>query len=219
MESWGDWLGTGTIASFNREFLPFSEAREFVHSFGFKNIEEWEKWHKSGQKPDYIPTHPARVYEKEWKGMGYWLGTGYVASQNREFLPFSKAKEYVRSLGLKTWDEYRRWCKSGKKPADIPTNPNSSYENEWIGWGDWLGTGTIANQKRKYRPFSNAKQYVQTLGLKSNDEWREYCKTGKKPSDIPTNPDKVYENEWIGWGDWLGYEIDMWIPRRVKELL
>ncbi|MFL6425502.1 MAG: hypothetical protein ACJ71R_18190 [Nitrososphaeraceae archaeon] len=77
----------------------------------------------------------------------------------------------------------------------------------------------MANQKRKYRPFSNAKQYVQTLGLKSNDEWREYCKTGKKPSDIPTNPDKVYENEWIGWGDWLGYEIDMWIPRRVKELL
>ncbi|MFL6317835.1 MAG: hypothetical protein ACJ73C_14015 [Nitrososphaeraceae archaeon] len=74
MESWGDWLGTGTIASFNREFLPFSEAREFVHSFGFKNIEEWEKWHKSGQKPADIPTNPDKVYENEWIGWGdAWL--------------------------------------------------------------------------------------------------------------------------------------------------
>jgi hypothetical protein len=27
-KGWGDWLGTGNIASFKREFLPFSKANQ-----------------------------------------------------------------------------------------------------------------------------------------------------------------------------------------------
>jgi hypothetical protein len=131
-------------------FRPFSEARDYVRTLKLKNREEWYEYCKSGNKPDDISARPDVAYKKEWKGWGDWLGTGNVASFKREFLPFLEAREYVRSLGLKTWDEYRRWCKSGKKPADIPTSPNSSYEKEWTSWGDWLGTGTIANQKRTH---------------------------------------------------------------------
>jgi hypothetical protein len=32
------------------------------------------------------------------------------------------------------------------KPDDIPYKPSRTYENEWISWGDWLGTGRIADQ-------------------------------------------------------------------------
>ena len=43
------------------------------------------------------------------------------------------------------------------------------------------------------------------LNLKSNKEWRQYCKSGKKPVDIPSNPDATYKNQgWINWADWLG---------------
>jgi len=36
-------------------------------------------------------------------------------------------------------------------------------------------------------------------------EWREYCKSGKKPINIPASPDKTYKNKgWISWGDFLG---------------
>jgi len=45
------------------------------------------------------------------------------------------------------------------------------------------------------------------LGLKSRKEWRDYSKSGKKPDDIPANPDNTYKNKgWNGWGDWLGKE-------------
>ncbi|MFL6425501.1 MAG: hypothetical protein ACJ71R_18185, partial [Nitrososphaeraceae archaeon] len=71
---------------------PFEKAREYVHSLDLKNTEEYNEWSKSGQKPHGIPADPARVYEKEWKGMGYWLGTGYVASQNENFYLFQKQK-------------------------------------------------------------------------------------------------------------------------------
>jgi hypothetical protein len=39
-------------------FLPFKEAREFVHSLGIKKRKEWQKWCKSVKKPKDIPSHP-----------------------------------------------------------------------------------------------------------------------------------------------------------------
>jgi hypothetical protein len=113
-------------------------------------------------------------FKQEWKGWGDWLGTGTIARQNMQYRTFEEARDYVHALGLKNKEEWSKYCKSGKKPKDIPANPREPYEKEWLGWGDWLGTGAIANQKRQFRSFEQAKEYVHTLGLKSKEEWGEY---------------------------------------------
>ena len=69
------------------------------------------------------------------------------------FRPFSEAREYVRKLGLKSQTQWREYCNSGKKPEDIPSYPEAAYDNEWIGYGDWLGTGNVAPKDRNYRGF------------------------------------------------------------------
>jgi hypothetical protein len=47
-----------------------------------------------------------------------------------------------RSLGFNSETEWRDYCRSGKKPADIPASPETKYAVAgWSGWGDWLGTG------------------------------------------------------------------------------
>ena len=56
----------------------------------------------------------------------------------------------------------------------------------------------------QFQPFSEAREYVRKLGLKSRDQWREYCKSGSKPRDIPSYPEDVYNSKWVGYGDWLG---------------
>jgi hypothetical protein len=61
----------------------------------------------------------------------------------------------------------------------------------WVGLGDWLGTAVLATQLRRYRPFKKARAYVRELELKSVAEWWVYCKSGKKPDDIPANPDGI----------------------------
>ena len=33
---------------------------------------------------------------------------------------------------------------------------------------------------------------MRTLGLKSETEWRDYRKSGRKPNDIPSNPNRTY---------------------------
>jgi superfamily II DNA or RNA helicase len=222
--NWGDWLGTGTIATHLREYRPFKAARAFVHSLGLKGESEWRKYYKgqlSGKKkPTDIPSDPHHVYKnKGWISMGDWLGTGYIAAQLREYRPFKEACAFTHRLGLKNNDEWRRYCKGelrekGKKPNDIPFNPDHVYKDKgWISWGDWLGTGTVATYFLEYRPFKEARVFVRRLGLKSISEWRKYCKgelkgKDKKPDDIPANPSKTYKNKgWISMGDWLGTGI------------
>ncbi len=209
-EGWigvGDWLGTGTIANFNKVFRPFKEARTFVHTLGLKSQKEWLEYCKSEEKPDDVPAGPGETYKDEgWIGVGDWLGTGTIASRDMVFRPFKEARTFVHTLGLKSQKEWLEYCKSEEKPDDVPARPGETYKDEgWIGMGDWLGTGTIANFNKVFRPFKEARTFVHTLGLKSQKEWLEYCKSEEKPDDVPAGPDKTYKDEgWIGMGDWLG---------------
>ena len=116
--------------------------------------------------------------------MGDWLGTGRVANQLRQYRTFEQAREFVHTLGLHSVWEWEQYCKSGIKPEDIPWKADKTYKKDWTSWGDWLGTGKIADQYRVYRPFEKARQYVHTLELKNHTEWKKYCKS-EKPQDIP----------------------------------
>src|SRR5262249_24535514 len=88
----------------------------------------------------------------------------------------------------------------------IPATPARTYADEgWAGMGDWLGTGRIADQLRQYRSFKESRAYVRSLNLKSGTEWKDYCKSGKKPDDIPAKPARTYAHDgWAGFADWLG---------------
>src|SRR5436305_2913802 len=126
-QGWGDWLGTGTIAPFNREYRSFTEARAFVHTLHLKNREEWQTYCQSREKPIDIPSDPRRVYKREFKGMGDWLGTGYIANQHRVYCPFNEARAFVHTLHLKNGEEWRAYCQLGEKPEDIPSDPGHDY--------------------------------------------------------------------------------------------
>ena len=229
---WGDWVGTGTVAPFLRKYRSFKGARAFVHKLGLKNQKEWRQL-CNGQLPekellpDDIPRAPWQVYKgKGWKNMGDWLGTGNVAVFLREYRPFEKARDFACGLALKSGDEWTKFCKGdlpqkGVLPKDIPAKPSRTYEKKgWAGMGDWLGTGTIAPYRRKFRPFKEARRFVHSLELKGESEWREFSKgdlpqKGVLPKDIPSGAASVYKDKgWKGWGDFLGTGA---ITTRYKE--
>jgi superfamily II DNA or RNA helicase len=218
----GDWLGTGTIAAHLREFRPFKEARAFVHSLNLKSGSDWRKFCKSelpekGTLPSDIPAKPNETYATEgWKGMGDWLGTGTIAPRLRKYLSFEEAREFVKSLNLRNGSEWNKFCKGqltekGKLPANIPAAPALAYKTKgWSGMGDWLGTGTVANYNKVFKPFEEARALAHSLKLKNGMEWRRFCKgqipeKGTLPTDIPASPNRTYANKgWKGMGDWLG---------------
>ena len=175
-----------------------------MRSLGLKSSAEWfELIVSQAKKPADIPAKPDRAYANDgWAGMDDWLGTGKVAPGH--YRSFKKARDYVRRLGLKSRTEWSDYCKSGKKPADIPANPNSVYAHDgWVGWGDWLGTGRIRG--KGWRSFREARAFARSCHFKSIAAWTEFCKSDKKPHDIPAGPSAVYANDgWTGWSDWLG---------------
>src|SRR5207249_4293223 len=123
---------------------------------------------------------------------------------------------FVRTQGLKSQDEWHAYRNSGRKPRVIPSDPNKTYGSVFRGYGDWLGTGTLANQNRRYRPFAEDRDFVHQLGLKSLKDWRACSSTGQKPEDIPSNPDKTYGAEFKGMGDWLGTRTIATHKRRYR---
>ena len=107
----------------------------------------------------------------------------------RKFRPFAKARAFARTLTLRSNSEWSAFCKSGRLPLDVPTRPQCIYRTKgWPGWGDWLGTGTIAARLKKFRRFRKARAIARNLGLKSQKEWQAYSRTDRRPLDIPGNP-------------------------------
>ncbi len=58
---------------------------------------------------------------------------------------FAEAREFARSLGLKSGAEWRRFSKGdfkhlGRRPEDVPGCPERIYRDDgWAGYRDWLG--------------------------------------------------------------------------------
>src|SRR5262245_12417369 len=82
--------------------------------------------------------------------------------------PFEEARAFVHSLGLKKKNDWKVWVKGGRRPKDIPSNPNKTYKDTgWKGWGDWLGTGRIASFNMVYRPYNEAREVARNMSLVS----------------------------------------------------
>ncbi|MBI4510752.1 MAG: hypothetical protein HY698_14045 [Deltaproteobacteria bacterium] len=201
-------------------FRPFTEARAFAQSLLLDGQSQWRAFTRGtlpekGHLPDDIPKWPHLAYQETgWTSWGDFLGTGNPARHLIAYRPFHEARAFARSLGLANVDEWRAFCKSRKGnrrvlPADIPSAPHKVYA-EWISYGDWLGTGRVGVTQYHFRSYTAARRFVQRLGLKSETEWRAYCrgeikKHRPRPLDIPSNPHRTYKNSgWTTWGRFLG---------------
>ena len=225
-ETFNEAVSTRIWASVGRaNWRPFEEAKKFVHDLNFRGQAGWFEYASSPAKPPDIPASPKTVYP-EWTTWGDWLGTGTIATHLRKYRSFDSGKQFIHKLKIEKFNpDWINYC-AGKrddlpeKPDDIPANPDRTYEDEWLGWGDWLGTGTIATHLRPYISFEAAKKFVRPLGLKSErggrikDDseftWRNFVQGklelthGKLPKDIPANFAKVYGDKFTYWPDFLG---------------
>eukprot|EP00947_MAST-08B_sp_MAST-8B-sp1_P004000 g4000.t1 len=119
--------------------------------------------------------------------------------QKGDYLPFASARAWVRQRKMKSAKEWYEWRKSGQRPSNIPSHPDREYRGKgWVSWMDFLGFETKkSGQKGDYLPFASARAWVQQRKMKSKREWKEWSKSGQRPSNIPSRPDTVYRGK--GW--------------------
>ena len=123
------------------------------------------------------------------------------------FLPFDKARDFARKLGIKSqrgWNEWRE-----NRPTNIPSSPDQVYHDTgWKSWPDWLGyeKREKPGPNREYLSFKDARDIISRLGLKTQKQWREWSKKNR-PENIPSEPERTYKNKgWISLHNWLGCE-------------
>ena len=72
----------------------------------------------------------------------YIISITFHIRGNNVYIPYSKAKKYVKKINIKNFREYRKWSKSGNRPKSIPSNPDRVYKKNWKGWKKFLGIYT-----------------------------------------------------------------------------
>jgi hypothetical protein len=168
-------------------------------------------------KPADIPNSPELVYKGHgWNGYGDWFGTFTIAPFKRKYRSFESSREFARELGLTSSEKWIAYCKGDmpnlpEKPEDIPTNVARKFADEgWKGYKDFLQSNIHRLNFSKFKPYSEAKEFIHSLNLKDYKDWHKYISgelpnLPEKPSDIPANPSGVYkDNGWTGIGDWIG---------------
>ena len=193
-QGYGHWLGNGTTPRprpcaqpRGRQFLPFGEARAVAHSLGLASVSGWKALCRNGMRPATLPAGPDRVYKNGgWRGWGKWLGTNPTTCTGTTRVlpsgsPVPKAKTEAPRSG---------------REAPVPST----------------GVGPVfaskprrADQASGFLPFAEALVFARNLHLCNHVEWRAWCRTGARPTTIPTEPGRVYARMgWQGFGHWLG---------------
>ena len=192
----------------NIAYRSFEDARKYVQSLKIKSIKEYRQYWKIHRIPDDLPKSPHVVYKEEWTSWGDFLGTGRTAYMYKKFRSFKDARKFVHSLKFTKRDgtnDWRAYCKSGKKPVDIPAAPDKVYKNKgWISFGDWLGTNNVSYviKSKNYLPWKEAKPIYRRLAkeyrLKNGSDWKKFAKSHKKLLDklhLPAQPWTAYSKE------------------------
>ena len=123
---------------------------------------------------------------------------------HRHWRSFEEARAFVRKLGLKSTSKMEAYCRSGKKPNDIPAAPYGVYADRVERFGRLAWNG---RPDGGWRPLRKLALLCEALDLKSSARWKAYCRSGKKPDDIPTKSRTVYADAvGLECADWLGID-------------
>lgn len=195
------------LSRFN--WIPFEEAREIVRSFKLNSYEDYKEVHKNYEFPNNIPLDPRRVYNTEgWISVKDWLGYKRLTNneKNEIWLSYKEAKTSVKRLiKVHKITSARKWEQASLKgiiPSNVPKRPNRVYKNNgWINWGDWLGTGKIADGHQKFLSYNDAKKYLKKYNIGEGYKgWKKFKNSKQFPlNKIPKAPNLYYKNS--GWVD------------------
>jgi DNA invertase Pin-like site-specific DNA recombinase len=200
---WPDWLGYERKRYPRVQMVQFFAARAYARRLRLRSSIEWKEWALSPERPRNIPFNPQTFY-LEWQGWPDWLGYS-----KRRMLPFKRARQHARRLGLESAAEWKAWAKTKKRPRYIPAHPDETYRADWRGWPNWLGKHMMT--------FRRAREYVRQLKLKSSREWEVWARSDKRPRALPARPMVTYQGSWRGMQDWLGCEPATMLPFRTAR--
>ena len=153
---------------------------------GLKNVEEWRAYcSPANGRP--TSREPHMMFTRRKAGRTGVTGSEPEMFENGAILSFRSRKRAPSCApsASRTAKEWRAYCASGKRPANIPANPQKIYAGKgWKGWIDWLGAGR-ARSNVTFSHSMKRRAFVRDLGLKGTR--RNGTPTARPASGRPTS--------------------------------
>jgi superfamily II DNA or RNA helicase len=202
------------------DVLPFEEAKILVKKFNIKNAKEYGNF-ISNNLNIKLPKWPQITYKDSWNGYGDYLGTGTIASNELKNyrLSYNEARNLVIKNKITTRNEYKKFrSKSEENILILPANPEQIYKNEWNGYGEFFGTGNVANQNKQFLSLQEAKEFLKGKNLDIH-KWRSWIKSSDFPSFLPKDIYCVYSKDknWKGLRDLFSTQNEWNGPYKLKK--
>ena len=117
-----------------------------------------------------------------------------------DMLSYEEVQQYAKDNDVKSmraWFNLHNVQKGGKnRPHNIPGDPSKyfSRRGKWNGWPDFLGTKTVPAQVQKdqFVDLDTCKAWFVDNKIYTVSQFRDLVKTGKRPDNIPSAPDKKF---------------------------
>lgn len=138
-------------------------------------------------------------------GNGVDPGWRKIQEQKKVYRPYLEAQAFVASLRLNSPNEWRHYCRTGRKPWDIPSRPEGVYLHRgWTTFAAWLGVEPPPLPPGT-KTFAKARGYARALMLKDKEEWNRFVEGKNCPDSLPKEPWVTYAlHGWRGLSDFLG---------------
>ena len=214
-KGWSHFLGrkvrVGKKGVSYNNWMSYEEAQALMQKEGIKTVKQFREWKRAGKRPANFPGNPDIKYKKDWKGWSHFLGrkvrVGKKGVSYNNWMSYEEAQALMQKEGIKTVKQFREWKRVGKRPANFPGNPDIKYKKEWVSWPHFLGTEGMKISRKNWMSFVEAQILMQTEGIKTEKEFKEWKKAGKRPPNFPSHPNTIYAEDWVSWPHFLGTKI------------
>ena len=216
----GDWISYGSFFGTNysvkKNYKSIEDLKSFLKTHKIDSQSKFNVFKKTAEYPSHFPKAPSVYYKrkKTWSNWSdlfdkqpFFYDTLQKDGGENYYLDFEKAKNIVHKLKIKSTSAWTKMIRKNLIPKNIPRYPRTAYKERFKGWGDFLGTGRIADQnKSKFYPtYLEASRYAINNNIKTEAEWHNAYKLKKLPNNYPRNLPAIYKRtgEWKGWPDFL----------------
>ncbi|MGI2115612.1 hypothetical protein ACRN9G_18695 [Shewanella frigidimarina] len=164
-----------------RKKLCYREAQILIKKHLVTSASEYRDFRTSDEDlKSKLPYQPMVFYKEDWKG---W--DDFTSFKNKELdIDIRMLQKIAEQLNIKTKADYNQAIKDNLIGSPISISKIKGFSN----WSNFF-------HQSEYISFEDLLIFTRSLSLKSQMDWREWCKNNERPKDVPFNLRKIYYDD------------------------
>lgn len=166
-----------------KDKLTYNQALNLIREYNVTSANDYKRLRTS--TPEFkinLPSQPMVFYKDEWIGWDDFTGFHYKIAE----VDIESLQNLALSLNLKTKEEWCLAINTHQIEAPVHINKIKGFKN----WNDFFN-------KPRYLDFSELIKFTRSLKLKTQMDWRDWCKVNSRPQYVPFNLRKNYFNDYL----------------------